>query len=146
MSALIRYREPVSTLSNIFDDFFTDSIWSRPSREVNRTNWPLVDIVENKDNYTINAELPGLDKKDVKVTIENGVLSISGEKSAEKHDEKEGRYRYFERSYGAFERKFQLPENVDEEKISAKFKNGLLSLEIQKKEKALPKAIDIKLD
>lgn len=146
MSALIRYREPVSSLSNIFDDFFADSVWSKPTREVNRTNWPLVDIVENKGNYTIHAELPGLDKKDVKVTVEDGVLTISGEKSAEKREEKKDRYSYFERSYGSFERKFQLPDNVNQDQISANFKNGLLTMEIQKQEKALPKAIDIKLE
>lgn len=146
MSALIRYREPVSTLSNIFDDLFSDGLWRHSAADISKTAWPKVDILENKDDYTIHAELPGIDKSEVKVTVEDGVLMISGEKKSEKREEKDNRYRYYERSYGSFERKFQLPENVNQESIAANFKNGLLTLTIKKEEKAKPKAIDIQLE
>ena len=146
MSALVHYRKPVPTINSIFDDIFSDSFFSRSDRELSQTNWPNVDIVEHEQDYTITAELAGLDKKDVKITVEDGVLSISGEKAAEKESKKENRYHYFERSYGKFERKFQLPENINDSKISAKFKNGLLTLTLAKEEKAKPKAIEISLN
>ncbi len=146
MSSLIRYREPVYSLSNIFDDFLGDGFFYNSGREVTRHKWPNVDIVENDSDYTIEADLPGLEKKDIAITVENGVLTISGEKKRDKKERKKERYYYYERSYGSFSRTFALPENVDEKNIQAKFKNGLLALTIKKAEKAKPKSIEVKVD
>lgn len=146
MNSLIRYEEPVVTLSNIFDDLFNDGFFFNAGREITRNRWPRVDIVENNDNYTIHADLPGLEKKDINITVENGVLSISGEKKQEKKEKEKGRCYYYERSYGSFHRNFALPENVDEKIISANYKNGLLELTIKKTEKAKPKAIEVKVE
>lgn len=146
MSSLIRYKEPVFSLSNVFDDFLGDGFFFNSGREVSRHKWPNVDIVENDNNYTIEADLPGLEKKDITINVENGVLTISGEKNKDKKERKKGRYYYYERSYGSFCRTFALPENIDEKNIQANYKNGLLSLTIKKTEKAKPKAIEVKVD
>ena len=146
MSALIRYKRPVYSLSNLFDEFFNDGFFFNSGREVTRTKWPKVDIEENKNDYRLHADLPGLEKKDIKITVENGVLSISGEKKHDKKEKEKGKYYYYERSYGAFHRNFSLPENIDEKSINANFKNGVLELIIKKTEKAKPKEIEIKVD
>lgn len=146
MSSLIRYKEPVFSLSNVFDDFLGDGFFFNSGREVTRHKWPNVDIVENDNDYTIHADLPGLEKKDIAITVENGVLTISGEKKRDKKERKKERYYYYERSYGSFCRTFALPENIDEKNIQANFKNGLLALTIKKTEKAKPKAIEVKVD
>lgn len=146
MSALIRYEKPVFTLSNLFDDFFGDEFFFNGGREIVRHQWPKVDIVENDNDFVVHADLPGLDKKDITISVEDGVLTISGEKKLEKKDRKKGRYYYYERSYGSFCRSFALPENVDEKNIAANYKNGLLELTIKKTEKAKPKAIEVKVE
>ena len=146
MSALIRYKRPVYSLSNLFDEFFNDGFFFNSGREVTGTKWPKVDIEENKNDYRLHADLPGLEKKDIKITVENGVLSISGEKKHDKKEKEKGKYYYYERSYGAFHRNFSLPENIDEKSINANFKNGVLELIIKKTEKAKPKEIEIKVD
>jgi HSP20 family protein len=85
--------------------------------------------------YSIKAELPGVNKEDVKVTVVGGVLSISGERKAEK-EEKDKKYHRIERSYGSFIRSFTLPEGVSSDKIDAEFKDGILRLHLPKNEKA----------
>ena len=146
MSALVRYSKPVYTLSNFFDDFLNDGYFYNSGREINRQSWPKVDITENDSDYSIEADLPGLEKKDIRIIVEDGVLTISGEKKHEKKERKKGRYGFYERSYGSFSRSFALPENVDEKSIHANYKNGLLELTIKKTEKAKPKSIEIKVD
>jgi len=146
MSALIRYEKPVFTLSNLFDDFFNDGFFFNGGREIVRHQWPKVDIVENENDYVLHADLPGLEKKDITIKIEDGVLTISGDKKQETKDRKKDRYYYYERSYGSFCRSFALPENIDEKRIAANFKNGLLELTIKKTEKAKPKTIEVKVD
>ena len=148
MSALIRYEKPVFTLSNLFDDFLDDGFFFNGGREIVRHQWPKVDIVENDNDYEVHADLPGLEKKDINISVEDGVLTISGEKKLEKKDRKKDRYYYYERSYGSFCRSFALPENVDEKNIAANYKNGLLELTIKKTEKAKPKpkAIEVKVE
>jgi len=105
-----------------------------------------VDIVEEKDAYKITADVPGMDKKDIKVEVENEVLTISGEKKEEKTEKDKNRYYHLERSYGAFSRSFKLPENVSSENIEAKYNNGVVELKLNKKEIAKPKAIEVKID
>ena len=90
---------------------------------------PNVEVKENGKIYTISVELPGLDEKDVKVTVDNDLLTISGEKKVEHTDEKT---HFSERSYGSFTRSFTLPADADRNAVAAKFAKGVLTLEIQK--------------
>ena len=92
---------------------------------------PPVDFVEKDGGYEITAELPGLDEKSVDVKLANGVLSISGEKSEEKEEKKEG-YFCSERRYGSFRRAFRVPEGVDVDKITADFEKGVLRIKLPK--------------
>jgi HSP20 family protein len=105
---------------------------------------PLVDIVEDDKEYLIKAELPELRREDVKVTVENGVLSISGERKYEK-EEKGKKFHRVERAYGSFYRSFTVPDDADPEKVGAEFKDGLLSVRLAKSEKAKPRTIDVKV-
>ena len=146
MNSLIRYERPVFTLSNFFDDVIEDGFFFNGSREVVKHQWPKVDIVENEKDFVIRADLPGLEKKDIKVSVENGVLSISGEKKEEKKEKEKGKYYYYERSYGSFNRSFALPETVKEKDISATFKSGVLELSLKKSEKVKPKEIEVKVE
>lgn len=105
---------------------------------------PAVDITEDDKEYLVKAELPDLKKEEVKVTVENGELTISGERKLEK-EEKNKKYHRIERSYGSFVRSFTLPEAVNGDKVNAEFKDGLLTVHLPKDEKAKPKAIDVKV-
>lgn len=146
MSALIRYERPVFPFTKFFDEFFDGGYFFNGSREITKNQWPKVDIVENEKDFSIHADLPGLERKDIKVSVENGVLSISGEKKEEKKEKEKGKYYYYERSYGSFHRNFALPENVKEKDISANFKNGVLELVLKKSEKVKPKEIEVKVE
>src|SRR5271166_2211411 len=109
------------------------------------TEWmPLVDISEDDKEYTIKVELPGVSKEDVKVTVEGGVLSITGERKAEK-EEKDKKYHRIERSYGSFVRSFTLPEGTSTDKVGAEFKDGILKLHLPKDEMAKSKTVDVKI-
>jgi len=105
---------------------------------------PSVDVSETEGGYQIKAEIPDVKKEDVKVTLEDGVLTIQGERKQEK-EEKGKRYHRVERSYGRFVRSFTLPDLVDEDHVKAEFKDGILNLQLPKSEKAKPKAIDVKV-
>ena len=105
---------------------------------------PSVDISETEGEYQIKAEIPDVKKEDVKVTLEDGVLTIQGERKHEK-EEKSKKYHRIERSYGSFVRTFSLPDVIDEEKVKAEFKDGVLNLHLPKSEKAKPKAIEVKV-
>jgi len=126
---------PWHSLRN-FDDFFSNlnqSIAKRPAQEgMLSADWiPSVDIIENDDSFVIKAELPEVKKEDVKVSIDKNILTFSGERRTEQKDEKEHR---IERSYGSFSRSFSLPDNIDDTKISAENKDGMLYLTIPKAE------------
>jgi HSP20 family protein len=105
---------------------------------------PSVDVSETEGEYQIKAEIPDVKKEDVKVTVEDGVLTIQGERRQEK-EEKGKKYHRVECSYGSFVRSFTLPDLVDEEKVKAEFKDGVLNLKLPKSEKAKPKAIEVKV-
>ena len=105
---------------------------------------PTVDISETDGEYLIKAELPEVKKDDVKVTLEDGILTIQGERRREK-DEKTTKYHRVERSYGSFVRSFSLPDQVDENGVKAEYKDGMLNLRIPKSEKAKPRAIEVKV-
>ena len=115
--------------------------------EMSFADWaPSVDIEETEDKYVIKADLPGVDKKDIDVKLENGVLSIRGEKQVEKETGKDTRHHRRERFYGTFARSFTLPDAVDADAVDASYRDGVLSLHIPKKEEAKPRAIDIKVN
>ena len=103
---------------------------------------PTVDVFEDKENLKIVMELPGVKPDDVKISLENQVLTIQGEKKQVAEESSERWHRY-ERSYGSFERMFTLPSSVDAERIQAKVDNGLLTVTLPKAERARPKQIDI---
>ena len=106
---------------------------------------PVVDIEESAEAYTIRAELPGLSKEKVKVTVENGALTLSGERDLERRVETKTFHRV-ERSHGTFTRSFTLPDDVDPESVAANFKDGLLEIQIAKREEALPKSIEVRVE
>jgi HSP20 family protein len=114
-------------LSNLFDDDFFPVLSNRTS------SMPAVNIRENEKNFTLDLAIPGMDKKDLKIDINEDVLTISSETSNETEDNSDG-YKRKEFSYSSFCRSFYLPENVNKEKIAASYKDGILSVELPKQE------------
>ena len=147
--ALVRW-DPFRELEEVSDRL--NRMFARPvaSRtEAKETmivaDWtPSVDISETEQEYQIKAEIPDVKKEDVKVTVEDGVLTIQGERKHEK-EEKGKKYHRIERSYGSFVRTFSLPDVIEEEKVKADFKDGVLNLHLPKSEKAKPKAIEVQV-
>jgi HSP20 family protein len=138
-----RWRSP---FTRFFEDFLSDMESEFP--EV--TGWtgrgrftPALDVEETEDNITVSAEVPGMDKNDIEITVTNGVLTLRGEKR-EETEEGEGQYHRVERRYGRFERAIPLPDYADQENIDATYHNGVLTLDIPKTEKAKPKQIEVK--
>jgi HSP20 family protein len=105
---------------------------------------PAVDILEDEKEYLIKVELPEVKKEEVKVTVESGTLTISGERKAEK-EEKGRKFHRVERYFGSFERSFSVPDDADDTKVSAEFKDGVLRVHLAKSERARPKQIDVKV-
>ena len=128
-----------NTLSSRFglregeDEDFENAVWM-----------PLTDIIEEDDKYILRMDLPGVDKKDVKISYANGELQISGERKQEK-ESKNAPYHRIERAYGKYYRSFSLPEKILEDKIEAQFKDGSLTITIPKAEEAKPKEIEVKV-
>lgn len=148
-----RNRRPFGSLmsQNFFDmdDFFENRAWGRemsPDRFWNnKISEPALNIKETDDNFEIELAAPGFSKKDFEITIDDGSLNISAEKSTSE-EEKEENYTRREFSYNAFERSLQLPESVKEEAIKAKYNDGILSFNLVKKEEAKkrpPKVIEV---
>ncbi len=106
---------------------------------------PAIDLYEDENEYVVEAELPGLKQDEIKVSVEDDILTISGEKKREKEIKEENLYRS-ERFYGKFERQIVLPQNTDKDNIKASYKNGVLKVVIPKKEEAKPKKVDIKVE
>ena len=144
---LIRHN-PVRDLWQIRDEM--DKLFNHFSRgydseEMPEVDWsPRVDIVENKDKFTLKAELPGMRKEDIKVTMQDNVLTLKGEKIAQERDEKDDVH-LSERKFGKFVRSFRLNDPINSKKIEASFSDGILTLELQKAEEAKPKEIEIKM-
>ncbi|MGH8024116.1 MAG: Hsp20/alpha crystallin family protein [Limisphaerales bacterium] len=105
---------------------------------------PLVDVIEDEKEYLIKVELPEVRKEDVKVTVESGTLTVSGERKAET-EEKNRRFHRVERSYGRFERTFSIPDDAESDGVKAEFKDGVLRVRLAKSEKARPKQIEVKV-
>jgi len=105
---------------------------------------PLVDVVEDEKEYLIKVELPEVHKDDVRVMVENGTLTITGERKAEK-EQKGRKFHRLERYYGRFERSFAIPDDADDAKVAADFKEGVLQIRLAKSEKARPKQIEVRV-
>jgi HSP20 family protein len=127
-------------MNRLFDD--AGRTW-RNDEPAATTSWsPAVDIFETEGEIVVKAELPGMDRKDITLHLENNVLSLRGERKFEK-ETKDENYHRIERSYGTFSRSFAIPATVDEEKIRADYKDGVLKIILPKKEQAKPKQIKI---
>jgi len=139
---------PFRELTTIRDEM--DKIWNRfarewPSLEHFRGEWaPSLDVSESKDEIIVKAELPGMDVKDIDISLSGGILTIKGEKKQEK-EEKEENYHIIERSYGKFIRSVQLPGEVKSDKINASYKDGVLNITLPKSEEAKKKEVKIKV-
>ena len=127
------------SLDNFFGDFFDDSFLS----PMNMSKFNS-DVRETENEYLISAELPGVDKKDIKLDYKNNYLVISAKRN-EEHDDKKDNYIRKERSYGEFSRSFYF-DNISEDKINAKFENGVLKITLPKAEKDKEKVTNIKID
>ena len=115
----------------------------RSEEPASTTIWsPAVDIYETEGEIVVQAELPGMDRKDISLNLENNVLTIRGDRQFKK-ETKEDNYHRIERSYGGFSRSFSIPTSVDEDKIRADYKDGVLKIALPKKEQAKPKQIQI---
>jgi HSP20 family protein len=147
--ALVRW-DPFRELEEVSDRL--NRMFARPAtRTANGketmtvADWtPSVDISETEGEYQIKAEIPDVKKEDVKVTVEDGVLTIQGERKHEV-EEKGKKYHRIERSYGSFVRTFSLPDVIEADKVKAEFKDGVLNLHLPKSEKAKPKSIEVKV-
>jgi len=135
---------------SVWDEMFNmrnefDRLLGRSETQMSSLWYPAVDIHESKDELIMQAELPGLRSEDVELNVENGVLTIAGEKRQEFEEGKEGNECHvMERRYGRFERRFSLPRSVDAGKVKAEFDNGILRVSLPKAEAAKPRRIEIK--
>ena len=156
MTALTRW-EPLMTRWNPFKELedMEKRLSTYLGRPPVRTNgeketitvaeWaPLVDITEDDKEYLIKAEVPEMKKEDIKLSVHDDILTISGERKYEK-EEKGKKYHRVERAYGSFTRSFTLPEDADGSKVNAEYKEGVLKVHLLKSEKAKPKAIEVKV-
>jgi HSP20 family protein len=138
------FRE-VSRLRNEMDRLWDDYFGSgrRAFQPLEEAWMPAVDVAETADKITIKAEIPGMEAKDIEISMVGDTLSIKGEKKSER-EEKDENYHMVERTYGSFNRTMKLPAPVDPDKVEASYKNGVLTVALPKKEEVKPKAIEIK--
>lgn len=135
-----RMMPTVSEWDRLMSDVFTDRF-----EDTSLSEWtPAIDITEDSDSFVVVADLPGLTKKDISINIKENMLTVSGERKSEIKDDSKN-YCRTERRYGAFKRSFQLTDQVIAEKISANFKNGVLTVSVPKAEEVKPKEIEIKV-
>lgn len=131
--AIMKYQKHYNDLDGLIDSIFTG------------VKMPPVDIKESKTGYAISAEIPGYKENEINLFVENHVLTIEGKKEDKEEEKKDGKkYLIRERVVRDFRRSFTLPEDADEEKVSATFKNGVLEVDLPKIEKAQPKRIEVK--
>jgi HSP20 family protein len=129
-------------MNRLFDSFLRGDV---TEEGLANSYWtPAVDILEKDDAYTLEAELPGLKKDDVKISVQDNILTLRGERKDERKESKKG-YLRMETNYGSFTRSFTLPTTINASKIEAEFKDGILKIEIPKAEEAKPKMIEVKV-
>lgn len=128
-------------MDRLWDDFFGPG--RRALRPLEAEWAPAVDVSETADKVVVKAELPGIDAKDIDISLSGDILTIKGEKKSEREEKKEN-YHLVERSYGSFSRSLRLPAAVDADKIEAGYKQGVLTVTCPKKEEIKPKAIEVK--
>jgi HSP20 family protein len=125
-----RFFEPFFGRFNFLEDETKSGVWAPP-----------VDVAEEKDKIFVRVEVPGMNQNDLKVSFEDGLLTVSGERQFERKDDRN--YHRIERTYGSFSRSFSLPRTVDPSAIAANYRDGILEIEIPKLEEAMPKQIQI---
>jgi HSP20 family protein len=130
-------------LNSVLDEAFANWPFQQENGSITSSWYPACDVFEDKDAVKIVAELPGVKPEDVKLSLENNLLTIRGEKKQEAEERSERIHRY-ERSYGAFERAFVLPSTVDGDNISAQYQNGILTILVPKAERARPREIPVR--
>ncbi len=146
--AIVRWWDPLRDLTSIqekMNQLFEDTFSRTRGREetFGKGVWtPAVDILETNDAVIVKAELPGVDRDRIGVDVKDGILTLHGERRFEK-DVKEENYHRIERSYGTFHRSFSMPSSVEQDKISARFKDGVLEVTLPKREKEKPKQIKV---
>jgi HSP20 family protein len=152
MNTLIRFENrwnpfrEMEALQNRLNSLLGRTLVSPPEGDEKMTvaEWaPVVDIVEDDAEYLIKVELPEIKKEDVKITVADGVLNITGERKFEK-EENGRKYHRVERTYGRFARCFAVPDNADPGKVNAEFTDGVLKVHLAKAEKAKPRSIEVK--
>ena len=138
---MIRPNRVSREIDQFFNDFFNSpKVWE----DANFDFVPRVNITENENEVALKFELPGMEKDDIKVTLKNNVLTVSGERKVEKEQTDKNIVRT-EMTYGSFCRSFTLPETVNTDKINANYKNGILELGLAKKEETKPNEIEVKI-
>ncbi len=146
--AIVRWWDPVRDLSSIqekMNQLFEDTFSRTRGRDeaLGKGMWtPAVDIFETEEAGVVKAEIPGVERDQISVEIKDGILTLHGERKFEK-EVKEENYHRIERAYGTFHRSFSLPSSVEQDKISAKFNQGVLEVTLPKKERAKPKQIKV---
>jgi HSP20 family protein len=136
MALLMKPQPFTRDVDRLFDAFFGTE------RDQSRRWVPPVDLVEAEDHFVLKADLPGLSDEDVSIEVQDGTLTISGERRAEHESHERGWYR-IERSFGSFSRSLTLPDGVDADAISARFENGVLEVSIPKPEERKPRRVEI---
>ena len=131
-------------LNSVLDEAFSNWPFQQENGSITSSWYPACDVFEDKDAVKIVAELPGVKPEDVKLSLENNLLTIRGEKKQDAEEKNERVHRY-ERSYGAFERTFSLPSTVDPDRIVADYQHGILTVSIPKVERARPREIPVKV-
>jgi len=139
-----RWHDPFDLLNDLQEDFgrlFSPSLRTNVS-ENDRTMTPSLEIHEDENQFTLSADVPGIDRKNIDISVTGNTLTLKGERSKEIQKKEKGYY-YSERSYGSFQRSVQLPSEVEADKIAANYKDGVLEVVIPKSEKAKPKQIKV---
>lgn len=140
---LVPCRATVPSRRTLFDLLASDPFENvMQTNSLRATSFPSVDIKEDEDKYTLKADLPGVNPKDIDITMEKGALTIKGERHTEHEENEKGLHR-LERSYGSFLRRFSFPDSVDVENIAAAGKDGVVTITIPKKPSEKPKRINV---
>lgn len=148
MKMIVRH-DPLSRMERMFDEMFRPSRsmfnrqWDDDAESISKAWFPGVDIQETEDAFIIHADIPGMNREDIKVELEAQNLTIKGERKFDREENKEN-YHLVERNYGCFYRNFRLPSNVDPDNTEAEYKDGVLMLKLGKKPETKPRSLNIK--